>query len=89
MIEETKASEVEEREGVMMISELIRCRVRYFSDGLALGSEEYLQSFLERRRELFSERRTTGARRMRGGDWGEMRSMRALVRAAIVPPDGG
>ncbi len=75
--------------GRLSLAQLLRCRLRYFSDGIALGSEGFLENFFQRRRELFGKNRKTGARRMRGGDWGELRSMRALGRTPVVPPDDG
>jgi len=59
------ASEVIERNGKMPLSTLLRCRVRYFKDGLAFGSKAFVESVFERNRAHFGVKRKTGARRMR------------------------
>jgi hypothetical protein len=40
--------------------------VRYFSDGVALGSRGFVDGVFKACRERFGARRTTGARKMRG-----------------------
>jgi len=59
------ASEVIERNGKMPLRTLLRCRVRYFKDGLAFGSRTFVESVFERNRAHFGVKRKTGARRMR------------------------
>jgi REP element-mobilizing transposase RayT len=41
---------------------LLRCRVRYFSDGLVLGSREFVERAFQVKREWFGRKRQTGAR---------------------------
>ncbi len=65
--------------------DLMRCRVRYFSDGVALGSKLFIEEVFENNRELFSERRKTGARKLRGGDWTDLCSLRDLSGAIAAP----
>ena len=79
-IDEAKATAVEAREGEMSIPELLRCRVRYFSDGLVFGSKGFVESVYESRKEWFGEKRRSGARKLKGGDWGELRVLRDLQR---------
>jgi hypothetical protein len=43
-------------------AELLRCRVRYFSDGLVLGSREFVERAFAEKREWFGQKRKTGAR---------------------------
>jgi hypothetical protein len=43
--------------------ELLRCRVRYFSDGLIVGSQAFLESVFQDQRQKFSPTRQTAARR--------------------------
>ncbi len=57
---------------------LLRCRVRYFSDGLALGSKEFIEQIFQRYRDQFSQKRSSGARPMKHGQWGELCTMRDL-----------
>jgi len=60
-----EAHEVIERGGRMPLPDLLRCRVRYFRDGLAFGSRAFVESVFERNRVHFGAKRKTGARRMR------------------------
>ena len=74
--------------GEMTLAQLLRCTVRYLSDGLAIGSEAFVERIFELKREAFSEKRVSGARKMVGGDWGELRTARALRVDAVAPPSG-
>ena len=73
------------RGGALSPQQMLRCGVRYFTDGLAIGTKAFVESFFEKSRDAFSENRTTGARRMRGGDW-DLFSARDLQRSALEPP---
>ena len=42
--------------------DLLRCRVRYFSDGLVLGSRDFVEKVFHERREWFGPKRRSGAR---------------------------
>jgi REP element-mobilizing transposase RayT len=76
--------------GKLPVAYLLRCRVRYFTDGLAIGSEGFVEEYFSRKRGCFPEGRRKGARRMRGGDWGEMRTFRELqVRPVTCAPESG
>jgi putative transposase len=59
------ACEVIERGGKMPLPDLLRCRVRYFKDGLAFGSKAFVESVFQRNRAHFGVKRKTGARRIR------------------------
>ena len=76
-----KAEEVEEvlaRGGRLPMEAVLRCRVRYFADGLALGSRGFLEGVFERYRGQFGKRRRDGARAMRYGEWGGLCTLRDL-----------
>jgi hypothetical protein len=45
---------------------MLRCRVRYFTDGAVIGSKEFVNEAFAAARERFSAKRKDGARRMRG-----------------------
>jgi hypothetical protein len=49
---------------------VLRCRVRYFTDGAVIGSKAFVNEAFAASRERFSERRKDGARRMRGSGAG-------------------
>jgi len=60
--------------GKLTFGETLRCRVRYFSDGMTVGSREFVDDLFQSARERFSEKRKTGARPMRGVGWKEKQS---------------
>lgn len=66
--------------------ELLRCRVRYFSDGLAIGGKDFIERLFQTKREHFGANRKTGARPMRHGNWSGMCSLRDLRKDVIAPP---
>jgi hypothetical protein len=74
---------VVEQGGAMPVRQALRHRVRYFCDGAVLGTAAFVNAVFEREqavRKRFGEKRTTGARRMRGADWGELRVLRDLQK---------
>jgi hypothetical protein len=73
-------------EAEMSPGELLRCRVRYFSDGVVLGSRGFVEEVFAAHREQFGRKRKTGARAMRFGDWGGLCTMRDLRRTVIAAP---
>lgn len=73
--------------GKLSLAQLLRCRVRYFSDGLAVGRESFVESVFAVMREAFSEQRKGGARKMIGGEWDGLRVARALRVKPIDPGD--
>jgi putative transposase len=75
--------------GKLSLAQLLRCRVRYFSDGLAVSSEGFIEYVFRSLRSAFSDGRDTGARKMVGGDWGGMRTARALKIDPISPGGDG
>ena len=50
----------------MNMSKMLRCRVRYFTDGAVIGSKGFVDDAFLAARERFSGKRTDGARRLRG-----------------------
>jgi hypothetical protein len=70
-----------ENGGKLSLSELLRCRVRYFSDGVAIGSRSIVEGVFAGIREHFGEKRKDGARKI-GETTAGLFSLRALrVRA--------
>ncbi|WP_395741419.1 hypothetical protein [Prosthecobacter sp.] len=61
-LESTRAVLAEK--GRLSPAELLRLRVRYFTDGVVLGSQEFVEGIFEAQRELFSPKRKKGARRL-------------------------
>ena len=48
------------------LSRMLRHKVRYFTDGAAIGSKGFVDGLFEKCRDRFGLRRTSGARKMRG-----------------------
>ncbi len=83
-IDKEKAKTVLEGGGKLSMAELLRCRVRYFRDGAVLGSNEFVQEQFETFRNHLSEKRKSGPRRMRGGDWNGLTVLRDLRKDVIT-----
>ena len=64
--------------GSVPIWKMLRCRVRYFTDGAVLGSKAFVDGFFERERSRFGPKRETGARKLRV-TLGAMMSLRDLT----------
>jgi len=63
------------------MAKMLRCRVRYFTDGAVIGSRGFVDEAFRGARDRFSEKRKDGARAMRGSAKaasGTLWSMRAL-----------
>ena len=73
-----QVEEVLERGGELNVSEILLCRVRYLTEGGAIGSSEFLREVFEENRERFSDNRSIAGRRMRGSDWGDLEVLRGL-----------
>lgn len=48
------------------ISKVIQHRIRYFSDGVVIGSKDFVDTFFKASRKRFGPKRTSGARKPRG-----------------------
>lgn len=58
------------KKGDLSRSDLLRCRLRYFSEGLVLGSEEFIEQFFAQVKERYGWRkRKRGAVPMKGDRW--------------------
>ena len=72
--------------GRLTLAQALRCRVRYFTDGVVLGSQGFVDEFFASRREAFGEKRQSGGRRMKGADWGGLRVLRDLKDRVVTVP---
>ncbi len=63
---EKKLAELEGRKSDLTISEVVRHRVRYFSDGVVIGGKDFVEEIFRENRERFGSKRETGARKPRG-----------------------
>jgi REP element-mobilizing transposase RayT len=82
---EEKVEAVVNNDGALPIAETLLHRVRYFSDGAVIGTAAYIEEVFQRNRSHFGPSRTTGARRMRGANWGNLRALRDLRTDVISP----
>ncbi|HCN30440.1 MAG TPA: chemotaxis protein CheW [Verrucomicrobiales bacterium] len=74
-----EARAVLKEKGKLTAGELVRLRVRYFSEGLVLGGKEFVEAVFEANRGRYSARRKEGARpitEVAGGGWYALRRMR-------------
>ena len=67
-------------------AEALLCRMRDMIDGMALGTEPFVENIFGWCRERFSEGRKSGARKLRGIAT-PLRTMRDLRKRAIRRPD--
>jgi putative transposase len=76
---------VAELGGTMSLAEVLRRKVRYFSDGAVIGSAAFVEEVFEQLKADggTGPKRTSGPRRMRGADFGGLRSLRDL-RVRVV-----
>ena len=82
-IDPERVAEVLRTGGKLSVFEALRCRNRYFSEGLVFGSEEYVEGIFETHRNRFGARRTKGARELEGVDMPGMAVLGTLRRQAI------
>jgi len=52
--------------GDIQLGKMLRCRVRYFTDGAVIGSRVFVNEAFAAARERFGSRRKDGARKLRG-----------------------
>tara|TARA_R100000027_G_scaffold61554_5_gene53045 strand:+ start:65134 stop:66039 length:906 start_codon:yes stop_codon:yes gene_type:complete len=61
---------LEEEKGKLPLSVVLRCRVRYFSDGMVLGSDKFVREYLDGEP---PGKRPRKPHRMSGADWKDLR----------------
>jgi REP element-mobilizing transposase RayT len=70
--------------GKLSRADLLRCRVRWFSDGVAIGSKGFVEKVFKGCREHFGANRKDGARRIREDAAGNLHALRELVVNAVT-----
>jgi REP element-mobilizing transposase RayT len=81
-----EVGKVVENNGKMPLQEALRCRVRYFTDGLAFGGKAFVDQVFNDNRRFFGPKRKDGARKMRFAEWGDLRTARALRVTPVSVP---
>jgi len=82
-LDKSRVMEVIESDGKVSLAEVLRLRVRYFTDGAVLGSREFVETYFRQHREQFGEKRKSGARKMRGFDQLGLAVLRDLRRSVF------
>ena len=72
--------------GRLTMREALHCRVRYFSDGMILGSRVFVDETFHRYRANFGVKRQTGARNMRSLKPNRLFTARRLQRSPVTLP---
>jgi putative transposase len=65
-ISKEEAERENKRDGEIPFGKMLRCRVRYFTDGAVIGSKEFVNEAFASARERFGQKRKDGARKIRG-----------------------
>lgn len=66
--------------GKVPIEELLRVRVRYFTDGVALGSREFIEQLYQQNKSKFGPKRKSGGSALPQNTWGPLHVIRNLQR---------
>ena len=74
------------------LGKMLRCRIRYFTDGAVIGSRGFVNEVFEGARERFGAKRKDGARKMRGdgaaaGVLWSMRDLKKGIDVVSTPGD--
>lgn len=69
---------LENDDGLLPKAAVLRCRVRYFTDGAILGSAEYVRSFVDIVQRSQKRKRLPDANALRGAEWGDLTVIRGL-----------
>lgn len=60
-----EVQEIIDNRGDLPLSAFLRCRVRYFSQGVIVGSQEFIEGVFDKNRDKFGEKRKTASRKLR------------------------
>ncbi|MCC5807357.1 MAG: transposase [Opitutales bacterium] len=79
VIDRGRVEKVLKAGGRLSLPELLRCRVRYLTDGAVIGRKWWIETWLRGR----SATRKTAPKRMRFADWGGLCSLRDLRKDVV------
>ena len=71
---------LDQEDGQLPRAVMLRCRVRYFTDGAILGSAEFVRGFTGARQMERGRKYPPKVNAMRGSDWGDLAVIRGLRR---------
>lgn len=78
-----KALGVLKRDGVLPMAAVLRCRVRYFTDGAILGSREFVNGFVATWQKEKLRKYPPKPASLPGADWGGLTAMQQLRRGVF------
>ena len=83
-IDPSRLQQVVKSKGRLPLHEVLRCRVRYFSDGAVLGSQTFVQEHLANYQHRTGKRERTRPRPLPSvADWGDLNTLRGLRKQAF------
>ena len=88
VVDPEKAREVFRAGGKLSLSEALLLKVRYFSEGLAVGTEQFVNQIFKQCRKKYCKKRTQGAWPMKGADWGGLMSLKKIKDPIDLPAQG-
>ena len=69
---------LQQEDGQLSKAVVLRCRVRYFTDGAILGSEEFVRGFVGAWQMNHGRKHPPKVNSMRGTDWGDLTTIQGL-----------
>jgi len=80
VVREKVVQVIEEQQGKLPTATVLRCRVRYFTDGAILGSAEYVRGFTDLWQAERGRKYPPKVNQLKGADWGDLAVMKGLRR---------
>ena len=77
---DTAVKVLEKQQGQLPKAVMLRCRVRYFTDGAILGSEEFVRGFTGAWQRERNRKHPPKVNSMHGSDWGDLSVIQGLRR---------
>ncbi|MDQ8209218.1 transposase [Coraliomargarita sp. SDUM461003] len=74
---------LEQEDGLLPKAAILRCRVRYFTDGAILGSAEFVRSYAAAWQMERQRRHPPKMNRLKGAEWGDLAVIRGLRKAVF------
>ncbi len=75
-VDDNVSKAVLDKQGKLSTPELLRCRVKYFTEGAIIGSKVFIQNCYEQNLEKSNSKRFFSPKEMHGGDWGILKVFR-------------
>ena len=85
VLDPKKALEVCRAGGKLTRSEALLLKARYFSEGIALGTDEFVNEIFRECRQKYCKVRRQGGWLMQGADWGGLRSLKRIKEPLELP----